>query len=364
MSNHSTLVSIALAEEPVFDLLMKLESAISLGEWSLKTKHAKGKAKKASSDDVVLPTSSSDSIINQAWCGFLCMSKDGQPRWNYKVKVDILNEILSNNNYYVKWPEISQMTHRYFATEVVWQQLYMSSFCTSTFTPSAEYKKFWPYDNQYIASFVDWSKLLGTIQDLSNWMEQLRPSIMNADNSAVMMFSAKSPSSEDSGAMKIGVNVSGLSPKNMTFAKAVHALKTSCTATSKTSNERLKVIGIHSTEDEEGFTPFCRHFADFIEEVVVDTRTVEAEAVDDDDDGANKKTLIVRDIVHLVKGPTVKIKTYICDFVDWPSHLDINTFPPKLANKCSLMFADPSWGVNTDQTKYGGIDMASERWER
>jgi hypothetical protein len=195
-------------------------------------------------------------------------------------------------------------------------------------------------------------------------MEQLRPSIMNADNSVVLMFSSKCPSSEDSGAMKIGVNVSGLSSKNMVFAKAVHALKTSCTATSKTSNERLKVIGIHSTEDEEGFTPFCRHFADFIEEVVVDTRAVEVEAVDDEDEGVNTKTLIVRDIVNLVKGPTVKIKTYICDFVDWPSRLDRTTFPTKLANKCSLMFADPSWGVNTDQSKYGGIDMASERWER
>jgi hypothetical protein len=155
-----------------------------------------------------------------------------------------------------------------------------------------------------------------------------------------------------------------LSSKNMIFAKAVHALKTSCTANSKSSTERLKVIGINYREDEDGFTPFCRHFADFIEESVIDTRTVEEEAGDDEDEGVNMKTLIVRDIVNLVKGPIVKIKTYTCDFLDWPSQLDSKTFPPKLANKCSLMFADPSWGVNNDQSKFGGIDMASERWER
>ena len=72
----------------------------------------------------------------------------------------------------------------------------------------------------------------------------------------------------------------------------------------------------------------------------------------------------VRDLESLKAGGAVKVLLLKRSCFDM-HQLCTTQFGDKFAEYCkrlSVGFADPPWGVNKDPTKFGGIDLAEERW--
>ena len=75
----------------------------------------------------------------------------------------------------------------------------------------------------------------------------------------------------------------------------------------------------------------------------------------------------------LVDGFKVKVKLFSRPFQDYEDALAEEEIPldgsPNTAlsaffQKASVCFVDPSWGINKDGSKYGGIDLPAELWGR
>jgi hypothetical protein len=122
-------------------------------------------------------------------------------------------------------------------------------------------------------------------------------------------------------------------------------------------------------EDENGFTKYQRHFVQKREvatEVTVDPdetqdpeAQVEPPAIPAGKPETRTEYSYKYDLDYSIIGPPVKFKMFESDCFKLQDLFDENE---KYAKKMSVAFADPPWGVNTDVSKMGGIDLKEERW--
>ena len=393
VSNFQVLMGIALGEESVYSVIIDFQGMLDNGVWAFGGQNVKKKfsmRKLTESADVVPDLLTIPTSIFQ----FLLAGKGDQLRWNASTKVAMVKFISANPSKFKKWADVSQHLSKALAEEVVWQQLYWTLCKVEGFSLNDNWKNIWP-PNNFIQSNLNWSSRLATVPTVSSNVIQLSSKVMD-DNNTKVIWSKPLKATDDHEQINKGVVVAKLICSRM-FIQTVNIMKVEIT---------FKVQPVRSTElittirrgglDEYLFRTFERKFylQHSIEKKIKkrkavagpsilspedveaqeqgdadgDAEETETQPREEDEEEDEVETEFVReyDLSSAFSGPPVKIRlenrdyrTYDDIFGSTPSSI-----PQNIRDNMTLMFVDPSWGVNTDASSYGGIDLEAERFTR
>ena len=394
IDQNTKLVTLALAPDKLFQTVYKVHALMNQNKWCL------GSQKQLTQVAVVEEDAGDGKTkgyreIPTNFLQTLLHDKKGVTRWTSVEKNAAMEYIFHNPTDFKKWEEASAYIYRQVALQAVYQIVLTTvgeSFKleSSPWHVKAEYADIFPFDEFSLSVFDIETHMASVLIDgesIKGYSATRLVEFLMVNMRTLRYFAA--PKKKDKGKRKAdeateptadaedadedpeelaeggsGIDDTALrAPANFLFFTLVRAVREHFGFSRAASGSRALVVTTASNMslDSEGFQVFKRTFAPI----------VAVEVFEEDENKKQTSTWkLQRDFENLVTGSPVGVKLMTTRFQEAESVVDndeglfrscaVSAGHPGL----SVLFCDPSWGVNKEKAKYGGIDLPEHAWTK